>query len=87
MIAEVGKGTLLGETAMVGRGPYSISVQAVSKMEVLKITNDTFMRVCEEFPEVGKYVLGVLADKLDLTLKGFNEVQRRFENAKTFTGL
>jgi len=85
-IAQVGKGTLLGETAMVAHGPYSISIQAVKKMEVLKITNDTFMRVCEEFPEVGKNVLGVLADKLELTLKDFSEVKHRFENAKSFSG-
>jgi len=87
IIARVKKGALLGETSMVGRVPYSISVQAAKKMEVLKLTNDTFMRVCEEFPEVGKTVLRVLADKLDTSLKGFSDVQRRFDNAKSFSDL
>jgi len=86
-IARVEKGALLGETAMVGRVPYSISVQAVNEMKVLKLTNDMFMRVCEEFPDVGKNVLGVLAGKLDMSLKGFSDVQRHFDNAKTFSDM
>jgi len=87
VIAKVEKGTLLAETSMVGRIPYSISVQADKKMQVLKLTNETFIRICEEFPEVGKEVLGVLADKLDLSLKGFSDVQHQFEKAKSFSNL
>jgi len=85
IIAKVERGTLLAETSMVGRIPYSISVQADKNLQVLKLTNETFIRVCEEFPEVGKKVLGVLADKLDLSLQGFKDVQHQFENAKAFS--
>ena len=87
IIARVEKGTLLAETSMVGGIPYSISVQADKKMQVLKLTNETFTRICEEFPEVGKEVLGVLADKLDQSLKGFSDVQHKFETAKSFSNL
>lgn len=86
-IARVEKGALLGEMSMVGRVPYTISVQAVSDMELLKLTNDMFMRVCEEFPSVGQSVLSVLADKLNTSLEGFSEVKRHFDSAKTFSDL
>ncbi len=86
-IARVEKGALLGEMAMIGKVPYSSSVQAVNDMAVLKLTNAMFMRVCEEFPDVGKNVLAVLADKLDSSLTGFNDVQCYFENAKAFSDL
>ena len=86
-IARVEKGALLGEMSMVGKVPYSISVQAVNDMELLKLTNEMFIRVCEEFPDVGRKVLSVLAAKLDTSLKGFSEVQHHFENAKSFSSL
>lgn len=86
-IARVETGALLGEMAMVGKVPYSISVQAVNDMILLKLTNEVFMRVCEEFPDVGRNVLGVLAGKLDVTLQGFKDVQQHFDNAKSFTRL
>jgi len=86
-IARVKKGALLGEMAMVGKVPYSISVQAVDDMTLLKLTNNMFMRVCEEFPDVGRNVLGVLAGKLDVTLQGFKDVQQHFDNAKSFSRL
>ncbi len=84
-IAGVEQGALLGEMAMIGKVPYSTSVQAVKDMTLLKLTNGMFMRVCEEFPDVGRNVLGVLADKLDLTLQGFTDVQQHFDKAKSFS--
>lgn len=84
-IARVEQGTLLGEMAMIGKVPYSFSVQAVDELSLLKLSNDMFMRVCEEFPEVGKSVLTVLTEKLDVTLQGFNDVQNHFDNAKSFS--
>ena len=87
VIARVEKGALLGEMAMVGKVPYSSDVQAVNNMELLQLNHAMFMRVCEEFPEVGKNVLAVLADKLDTSLAGFTEVQKHFKNAKAFSRL
>lgn len=84
-IARVEQGTLLGEMAMVGKVPYSTSAQAVNELSLLKLTNEMFMRVCEEFPDVGKNVLTVLTEKLDVTLQDFNEVQQHFDNAKSFS--
>jgi len=86
-IARVEKGALLGEMAMVGKVPYAVSVQAVNDMELLKLTNNMFMRVCEEFPDVGANVLNVLAGKLDTSLQQFSDVQQYFDNAKSFSSL
>lgn len=86
-IAGVEQGALLGEMAMIGKVPYSTSVQAVKDMDLLKLTNGMFMRVCEEFPDVGRNVLGVLADKLDLTLQGFTDVQQHFDKARSFSDI
>lgn len=86
-IARVEAGALVGEMAMIGKVPYSTSVQVVSDMEVLELSNKVFMRVCEEFPDVGKRVLAVLADKLDTSLSGFRDIQGYFENARSFTRL
>ena len=86
-IARVETGALLGEMAMIGKVPFSTSVQAVNELSMLKLTNEMFMRVCEEFPSVGKNVLDVLAEKLDVTLQGFNEVKQHFDNAKRFSKL
>lgn len=84
-IARVEQGALLGEMAMIGKVPYSSSVQAVNELSLLKLTNEMFMKVCEEFPDVGKNVLTVLTEKLDVSIQGFNEVQNHFDNAKSFS--
>lgn len=84
-IAHVSRGGLLGEMSMVGKLPYTVSAQAVGKVETLKLTNAMFMRVCGEFPDVGAKVLSVLANKLDISLRGFQDVQTHFESAKPFS--
>lgn len=84
-IAYVSRGGLLGEMSMIGKLHYTVSAQAIDKVEVLKLTNGMFMRVCGEFPEVGARVLSVLANKLDTSLQGFTDVQTHFENAKPFS--
>ncbi|VAV98373.1 hypothetical protein MNBD_ALPHA08-1730 [hydrothermal vent metagenome] len=86
-IARVEQGALMGEMAMTGKVPYSSSVQAVNDMSLLKLSNEMFMRVCEEFPDVGRNVLAVLAGKLDVSLQGFKDVQQHFDNAKSFSNL
>lgn len=83
--ARLETGAFFGDTAMIARLPYSISVQAVDDVHCLAISQKVFSRVCQEFPEVAKEVLDVLSEKLDQSLGGFADVKEFFDEARQFS--
>ena len=84
-IARVERGAFLGELSMIGKVTPATSVQAVSDMKVLELTLKMFLRVTEEFPDVGFKVLAVLSGKLDGSIKRLTDVQGYFDNARDFS--
>lgn len=74
----VGRGTLLGELAMVTAVDRSMTAIAVDAAEVIRINRPLFRRMLEEYPEIADVVRQrISADLADLN-KGLSKVADRF---------
>ena len=78
---------LLGEIAMIGERPYSVTATAVETVSTARIDRDLFMRVAREFPEFGTAVFNVLARRLDFVMGDLDAARRQFENARSFKSI
>lgn len=83
-LGSAGPGALLGEVAMIGERPYSVTATAVDSVATARIDRELFMRVAREFPEFGTAVFGVLARRLDGVMGELDEARRGFESARSF---
>jgi CRP-like cAMP-binding protein len=86
-IGEAGPGALLGEVAMIGGSPYSITARAVDAVSTARIDRDLFLRVAQEFPEFGAAVLRSLARKLELSVQELGEARQLLQKARPFRSL
>ncbi len=86
-IGEAGPGALLGEVAMIGGSPCSITARAVDPVMTARIDRDLFLRVAQEFPEFGTAVLRSLARKLELSVEDLGEARQMFDKARSFRSL
>ena len=84
---SVGEGSLLGEIAMIGERPYSVTATAVETVSTARIDRDLFMRVAREVPEFGTAVFNVLARRLDFVMGDLDAARRQFENARSFKSI
>jgi CRP-like cAMP-binding protein len=80
-------GALLGETAMIGAGTYSISAVARDIVSTARISHELFLKVAKEYPEFGKTVLNNLSEKLDATVREFDSVRVMLAKARSFSDL
>ena len=83
-IGQAGPGALLGEVAMIGGNPYSITATAGEPVATARIDRELFLRVAQEFPEFGAAVLRALARKLDVSVKELDSARAVFEHARSF---
>lgn len=86
-IGTAGPGALLGEVAMIGGSPYSVTARAIDTMATARIDRELFMRVAREFPEFGAAVFRRLALKLDLSVKDLDGAREMLETARSFRSL
>jgi CRP-like cAMP-binding protein len=86
-IGEAGPGALLGEVAMIGERPYSVTATAVDTVSTARIDRDLFMRLAREFPEFGTAVFGVISRQLDGVMGDLNAARKQFEKARSFRSL
>lgn len=86
-IGAAGPGALLGEVAMIGDRPYSVTATALDAVQTARIDRELFMRVAREFPEFGTAVFGVLARKLDRVMGELESTRESFERARSFKSL
>ena len=86
-LGHAGPGALLGEVAMIGASPYSITARAADEVATARIDRELFMRVAQEFPEFGNAVFRTLARKLDLSVKDLGEARQLFDGARSFRSL
>jgi CRP-like cAMP-binding protein len=86
-MGEAGPGALLGEVAMIGGSPYSITGRAVDTVSTARIDRELFLRVAQEFPEFGTAVLRSLARKLELSMQDLGQARQLFETARSFRSL
>lgn len=86
-VGSAGPGAMLGEVAMIGDLPYTVTARATEPLTAARIDRDLFMRLAAEYPEFGTAVFGALARKLEGSMAGLGDVQRMFEQARTFRRL
>jgi len=86
-LGEAGPGALLGEVAMIGGSPCSITASAVEDVMTARIDRDLFLRVAQEFPEFGTAVLRSLARKLELSIGDLGQAHQLLEKARSFRSL
>jgi CRP-like cAMP-binding protein len=87
LMGEAGPGALLGEVAMIGGGPYSITATAADVVSTARIDRDLFLRVAQEFPEFGTAVLRKLSRKLELSVQEFEDARQLLQKARSFRSL
>lgn len=83
-LGSAGEGALLGEVAMIGDRPYSVTATALDAVATARIDRELFMRVAREFPEFGAAVFNVLSRRLDLVMGDLEAARQQFETARSF---
>ena len=86
-IGSAGPGAMLGEVAMIGDSPYTVSARASEAMSTARIDRNLFMRIANEYPEFGTAVFKALALKLGLAMDDLELVRQAFDQAKSFKNL
>jgi CRP-like cAMP-binding protein len=86
-LGSAGPGALLGEIAMIGERPYSVTATAVDAVATARIDRDLFMRVAREFPDFGTAVFDVLSRRLDLVMGDLDAARQQFEAARSFRSI
>ena len=86
-LGEAGPGALLGEVAMIGASPYSVTARALETVSTARIDRDLFLRVAQEFPEFGTAVMHALARKLEQSVQELGEARQLFQKARSFRSL
>ena len=87
LIATADPGTFLGEVAMIGKMPYSISAIATGSVATARIDHTLFLRVANEYPEFGQTVFNALSRRLDRSIRDFDSVRNQFAKVKSFSDI
>lgn len=87
VIARLKRGAFVGELGMVAGLPAPVSVRAITPVEAMRITQELFQRVCQEFPDDGQRMLASLSKRLDVALKDLHDVRSILEQARSFSRL
>ena len=87
VIGQAEPGALLGETAMLGNTPSTITAKAEIPLRCAKIDLALFQRVAAEYPEFGQSVLAVLSERLQLSVEELASVRGLLIQARSFSSL
>jgi predicted acylesterase/phospholipase RssA/CRP-like cAMP-binding protein len=68
-IAEIGRGEVVGEMALISREPRTASVQALRDTQLLKLPAETFTRLVRDYPEALRRVGGTIVTRLIRTFR------------------
>lgn len=80
-------GTFLGETAMIGGSPSSVTAEARSLAYVAKVSHEVFLKVAREYPEFGQAVLQAISSRVSSTLRDYDLVREYLVTAKAFADI
>ncbi|PTW57603.1 Cyclic nucleotide-binding domain-containing protein [Breoghania corrubedonensis] len=69
VVAQVGANDIVGEIAILCDVPRTASLVAVSDMDVLTISKESFLKLLKEFPEMALEVMRALAQRLEKTTR------------------
>ena len=86
-IGTAGPGAMLGEVAMIGDRPYSITATAWESVSVVRVDRELFMRVAQEFPAFSRAVFDVLARRLETSMSELEATKLHFDSARSFKSL
>jgi CRP-like cAMP-binding protein len=67
ILAELGPGEVVGEMAVLDRGPRSATVTAVEDTETVELSREAFASTLVAYPEVLMALLRMLAQRLRVT--------------------
>lgn len=77
-VGTAGRGTLLGELAMVTAIDRSMTAIAIDNSEVIRVNRPLFRRMLEEYPEIADVVRERIAANLKALNNGLSQAAPRF---------
>ena len=86
-IGRAEAGSFLGEVAMIGGNPSSLTARAIDMVSTARISHELFLRVANEYPEFGRVVLHNLSEKLVGSVREFETVRVLLSKARKFSDL
>lgn len=86
-IGRAEPGSLLGEVAMIGGNPSTLTARALDLVSTARISHELFLRVAKEYPEFGRVVLHNLSEKLVGSVREFEAVRVLLSKARKFSDL
>jgi CRP/FNR family cyclic AMP-dependent transcriptional regulator len=66
-LATMGRHSLFGETAVIGKGRRTATVRARDRVVTFKISAEVFLDLVRQSPEISMQVMTVLAQRLEST--------------------
>ena len=79
VVTTLGKNQLCGEMAVLSNYPRSATVRAKGRVQALRISDEAFLRLLSENPEVALDVMRQLSDKIAQSQRQFEELQDRLQ--------
>ncbi len=76
-VAQLGKGDVVGEIAILCDVPRTAAVEATSTLTTLRITKELFFRLVGEFPQISIEIMRELAARLERTNAQLREALSR----------
>jgi CRP-like cAMP-binding protein len=74
-VAEIGENAIVGEIAILCDIARTATVIALTPLEALRISKETFVKLLADFPEMTIEVMRVLADRLSQTTMELTEAR------------
>jgi len=74
-VAQLGRGEVFGEMAVLTDAPRSTAIAAHNQLEVLRIERDTLLSLLREFPDIAIDLMRVIAKRLARTTRDFAEAR------------
>ena len=76
-VASLGKNDIIGEIAILCDVPRTATVVAHGDLEALRVSNEGFFHLFNQFPQVGVEVMSALASKLHHTTQALTAARAR----------
>ena len=83
---RLGKNQLFGELAVLTGEPRSATIRASGGLVALRITEEMFLKLLAENPEVALDVMRQLSNKLVASHRQFVEIQSKLQESEARTG-
>lgn len=80
VVAELGRGEIFGEMAVLTDQPRSTAIAAHGPLEVLRIDRTALLSLLREFPDIAIELIRVLARRLATTTRDYAEARAALES-------